>query len=79
MIRAANLIQRGYFRDAAISRSVQTIRERCRGAGSLVIISRNRPERLDGTIFRLTETGRFVVEARLGAGSEVEQFFTSHS
>ena len=79
VIRAANLIQRGYFPDTAISRSIQTIRERCRGAGSLVIISRNRPERLDGTIFRLTETGRFVVEARLGAGSEVEQFFTSHS
>ena len=78
VIRAANFIQRGYFSDAAISRSIRTIRNRCRGAGSLVIISRNRPERFDGTIFRLTKVGRFVVEARLGAGSEVEQFFTSH-
>jgi hypothetical protein len=77
IIRIANLIQRVYFTDNEIRRCVQTIRERCRGENSLVIVCRNKPGGLEGSILRLTDRKEFVVEARLGPGSEVETFFTN--
>jgi hypothetical protein len=77
VIRIANLVQRVYFTHDEIRRSVRTIRERCRGEHSLVVVCRNGPEGLEGSILRLTARNEFVVEARLGSGSEVEQFFTN--
>lgn len=77
VIRVGNLIQPIYFTDDEIRHAVQAVRERCRGADSLVIVCRNKPDRLEGSILRLTDRKEFVVEARLGPGSEVEQFFTS--
>jgi hypothetical protein len=77
IIRVANLIQPVYFTDNEIRCCVRTIRERCRGDGSLVVVCRNKGDTLVGSILRLTDHNAFVLEARLGTGSEVEHFFTS--
>jgi hypothetical protein len=42
-----------------------------------LLSAENRSGWLEGSIFRLTNRNQFVVEARLGPGSEVEQFFTN--
>lgn len=76
VIRAANLIQHAYFSETEIRRAARNLRERCRGEGSLIIVCRNLRGRLEGSILRMVNTGEFVVEARLGGGSEVEHFFT---
>jgi hypothetical protein len=75
VVRVANLIQSVYFTDAQIKRAVATVRERCRGKDSLVVICRDFRSHIEGSIFRLTSQKRFVVEARLGRGSEVEPYF----
>lgn len=75
VIRVANVLQHNYFSPQQIETAVRNIRERCRGEGSMVVICREKEARLEGSILRLVG-GRFVVEARLGAGSEVEQYFT---
>lgn len=77
VVRAANVIQRGYFGESEIWRAVRNVRERCRGPGSLIVVCRNRNRQLEGSILRQNDRREFVVEARLGQGSEVEEFFTS--
>jgi len=81
VVRVANLIQPIYFSEDQIRRAVANIRERCRGEGSLVIVCRNREwnseSGLEGSILRMTEARHFVLEARLGPGSEVESYFTA--
>jgi hypothetical protein len=76
VIRIANLLQRAYFSEHEIKLGLQHLRERCRGEGSLIIVCRNSRWRIDGSILRMTNARQFVVEARIGRGSEVEQFFT---
>ena len=75
VVRVANLIQTVYFTDAQMRRAVATVRERCRGKDSLVVICRDYRSHLEGSIFRLTSQNQFVVEARLGRGSEAEPYF----
>lgn len=77
VIRVANLIQRAYFIDDQIALAVGHVRERCRGEGSLVVVCRDVDGRLEGSVLRLGAGGDFTVEARLGGGSEVENFFTT--
>jgi hypothetical protein len=77
VVRVANLVQPIYFSDAEIRRAVSNIRERCRGEGSLVIVCRSQEASFDGSILRMVEGRRFVTEARLGKGSEVEGYFTA--
>jgi hypothetical protein len=75
VIRVANVLQHNYFSPQQIETAVRNIKERCRGEGSWVVICREKEAKLEGSILRLIG-GRFVAEARLGAGSEVEQYFT---
>ena len=77
VVRIGNLLQPIYFSDDKIRRAVANIRERCRGEGSLVIVCRNTDDRLEGSILRMTAGRQFVLEARLGPGSEVESYFTA--
>jgi hypothetical protein len=76
VIRLANIVQRSYFTEEHIRKIVRNVRERCRGPGSLVVLCRNRSDGFEGSILRLTDDGKFAVEARLDSGSEAERFFT---
>ena len=78
VVRVANLIQHEYLDARAIARAVENVRQRCRGKDSLVIVCRNQPA-LSASILRMNAERRFVVQAREGGGSEVEEFFTSNS
>lgn len=75
VVRIANVLQHGYFSADQIAIAVRNLRARCRGEGSLIIVCRDRDGSLEGSILRVSATG-YVVEARLGPGSEVEFYFT---
>lgn len=75
VVRVANLMQAVYFTDDQMKRAARNIRDRCRGAGSLVIICRDFGGQIDCSIMRLTTKNTFVVEARMGSGSEAEPYF----
>jgi hypothetical protein len=72
-IRAANLLNEGYFAREKLSAAISNIRSYCRGPGSLLLVVRSSEQRQDGTLFRLEADGRFQVRARFGQGSEIEQ------
>lgn len=71
--RAANILNNGYFQPEQIRTALRNIRGYLRGPGSLLLITRtNGKLENDGTLFRLSEDGRFDPVARVGRGSEVE-------
>ncbi|WBU31256.1 hypothetical protein OOZ54_07100 [Rhodopseudomonas palustris] len=74
VIRLANVLQHGYFNDGQIQTIVKKMHSRCR-LGGLIVVCRNTSEGLEGSIFSTLPDGRFNLESRLGAGSEVEPFF----
>ncbi len=72
-LRAANILNRGYFSDATLAEILRNLRWRLR-AGGLLIVCRTEADRSNhGTIFRLDEHGAFEALARLGRGSEIEE------
>jgi hypothetical protein len=72
-IRAANILNRGYFGAAGIRRALENLRERLVGPGSFLIINRTLKDGTnDATLFRLAHNQRFDVHARFGRGSEIE-------
>lgn len=73
-VRLANIVQRIYFSDAEIALIARNVRGRCRD-GALAIVCRNHPNSVEGSILRAVASGGFAVEARIGAGSEVERDF----
>jgi len=77
-IRAANILQYGYFDESTLRTIVANLKDRLRGPGSWLIICRTHPDGTNnGTIFRLEQDGRFAVKARVGQGSEIEQIVTA--
>jgi hypothetical protein len=72
-IRAANILNRGYFTQAQIVRAVANIRAYCRGPGALFLVLRSNGSSHAGTLFELAPDGRFLVQTRIGTGSEIEQ------
>jgi hypothetical protein len=77
-IRAANILQYGYFDEDTLRMTVTNLKERLRGPGSWLIICRTHPDGTNnGTVFRLEQDGRFAVKARVGTGSEIEQIVTA--
>jgi len=73
-IRLANIVQRVYFSDDEIARIICNVRARCRD-GALVVVCRNHPDSVEGSILRAIPGGGFALEARIGPGSEVERAF----
>jgi hypothetical protein len=70
-LRAANLLNRGYFDDHRLREAVAKLQDRLRRDG-LLIVCRTRPDGTNhGTVFQLTE-GRWAPVARIGDGSEIE-------
>ncbi len=77
-IRAANILNLGYFSEHELSRALDNIRSYCSGPGAMLLVTRG-GERggNDGTLFELREKGCFAVLSRIGRGSEVEDLVLS--
>ncbi len=72
-IRAANLLNRSYFDEAALARAIRLLALRLRPGGLLIVCRTLLDETNAGTIFRLRPDAReFEIVERLGEGSEVE-------
>ncbi|MDX2287579.1 MAG: hypothetical protein NW217_01980 [Hyphomicrobiaceae bacterium] len=72
LVRAANVLNRAYFDDAAIARMARSLATYLKGEGGLLLVNRTHADGANhGTLFRLTG-GRFVPRRRFGSGSEIE-------
>jgi hypothetical protein len=71
-IRAANILNRGYFAPDRLRLAIGHIRDYCRGPGALLLVVRTGGTRHDGTLFELRPSRRFAVLGRIGRGSEIE-------
>lgn len=71
-IRAANLLNLGYFAPERIRQALAYIRRYCRGEGSLLLVVKTGGTRHDGTLFEMQSSGQFAALARIGGGSEIE-------
>jgi hypothetical protein len=71
-VRAANILNRVYFKESTLTAMLANLRDRLK-TGGLLIVCRTNPDNINhGTIFELREGGRLHVLARLNKGSEVE-------
>lgn len=72
-IRAANILNRGYFTDTLLARAVTVLRDRLAGPGSLLVIARTDEDGSNhATLFRLNGSGGFERLDAVGKGSEIE-------
>ena len=71
-IRAANILNLGYFKPDRLRVAIANIRAYCRGPGALLLVVKTGGSQHDGTLFELGEAGAFTVLARVGKGSEIE-------
>jgi hypothetical protein len=73
LVRAANILNRGYFPESTLATMIGNLKSYCRGPGALIAINRTH---LDGTnhgsIFSLASDGSLKLLERAGDGSEVE-------
>jgi hypothetical protein len=77
-VRAANILNEGYFDDAQLRAAVATLRERLRPGGLLIVCRTHEDGRNHGTFFRSERDGWTVVE-RIGGGSEIERLIAMSS
>jgi SAM-dependent methyltransferase len=81
--RAANILNLGYFSPERILLAVRNIRRCLKPSRGLFLVCRtggftaHHQGSTDGSLFRLTESGSFVLADRLGRGSEVEDIVLS--
>jgi hypothetical protein len=74
LIRAANVLNRGYFSDAVLATMVANLRRYLGTAGGHLLVVRTHQDNSNhGTLFRLGRNQRFEAVWRTGNGSEVEQ------
>jgi hypothetical protein len=78
IIRAANILNRGYFGDRALARTVQNLRRHLALNGILIVCQTDDHQRVNhATIFELNPDRRFVVLSKMGGGSEIEDLVLS--
>jgi SAM-dependent methyltransferase len=70
-LRAANILNRHYFDDRRLRAAVANLRGRLRPDGLLIVCRTHADGTNHGTFFRLARSG-WVVAARIGEGSEIE-------
>ncbi|MGH8217523.1 MAG: hypothetical protein ACREUT_02980 [Steroidobacteraceae bacterium] len=71
VLRAANILNHGYFDRKTLQKMLANLRRRLRPSG-LLIVCRSMPEGTNhGSVFRLGEQGRFSLIAKLNDGSEI--------
>jgi hypothetical protein len=74
MVRAANILNTGYFSPDQIHIAIENIHSYLRGPGALLMIARtNRARENAGSLFELNGNGSFAVLERVGGGSEIER------
>jgi hypothetical protein len=71
-LRAANVLNRQYFDDGQIRAAVSNLQDRLRPDGLLIVCRTHADGTNNGTFFRRAGSA-WVVAARIGAGSEVEE------
>lgn len=72
-VRAANVLNKGYFSDEALRGIIANIkRYMIPSSGSLLVMRTYEDKTNHGTLFRLGEEGRFIPLERFGEGSEIE-------
>ena len=78
VVRAANILNRGYFSIHQLREAVRSLRGRLAGPGTFLIIVRTDETGSNhGSVFRLDDKGSFEMLARLGRGSEIEDIVLS--
>lgn len=73
VIRAANILNRGYFPEPVLARMVATLRERLRPEGLLIVCRTDAGGGNQASLFQWQTSRRFRLLERLGAGSEIEE------
>jgi hypothetical protein len=72
-IRAANILNLGYFGTAELARAITSLKARLSGAGASLIVVRTLEDGSNhGSLFPIDKSGRFVLIDRIGSGSEIE-------
>lgn len=77
-VRAANILNRGYFDDAQLRAAVASLRERLRPGGLLIVCRTLDDGGNHGSFFKAEGAGWTVVE-RIGEGSEIEPLIAMSS
>ena len=78
VVRAANILNRGYFSTQQLREVVKNLRDRLVGPGAFLIIVRTEERGINhGSVLRLGDHGSFEVLARVGRGSEIEDIVLS--
>lgn len=73
LVRAANILNVGYFSADEIAQALGNIRSYLAGSGSLLLVTRTGEAKgNNGTLFELGDDDRFHILDRVGQGSEVE-------
>lgn len=73
VIRAANILNHGYFRPEELQRALSNLKSYLAGPGALLLVARTmRSGEHHGTLFELGDQRRLRVLHRYGNGSEVE-------
>ncbi|NII11158.1 class I SAM-dependent methyltransferase [Oleiagrimonas sp. C23AA] len=76
-VRAANVLNRGYFNAAVLSSMVRNIGRYLRPTHGSLFVTRTHDDRTNhGTLFRMAANQYFEVVHRFGSGSEVEDVVT---
>ncbi len=72
-IRAANILNRGYFPEDSLNTIVGNITSYLRKASGFLLVLRTHEDRSNhGTLFRIGSRDRFEIVTRFGTGSEIE-------
>ena len=72
VVRAANILNRSYFSDEVMAGMLANLRGRLQAAGLLIVCRSPHDGANVATVFRLSDTARLEIVARLGGGCEVE-------
>lgn len=76
LVRAANILNRHYFREEQLLRAAANVRNYLHGPGAwLLLVRTNEGDSHDGSLLRMEPDGRLKLIRRYGAGSEVESLF----
>lgn len=72
-IRAANILNRGYFREDTLNAIVANVGSYLhKPLGTLIVLRTHEDHSNHGTLFRIGKDDRFEIVRRFGAGSEIE-------
>ena len=83
VLRAANILNKGYFDESTLEQMIRNLRQRLRPGGLMIVCRTDYYGRFDygrsnyggvnnASLFQLNTDGKFEVQARLNAGSEIE-------